>query len=60
MMGTFMIYTPHRMLLGRSSQGRKDRRDMWHAWDTREVHALYWLKTWCNDAAWKTWREWGI
>jgi hypothetical protein len=34
-MRSFIFYTPHQILLGRSNQGEWGGRDMWHVWERR-------------------------
>jgi hypothetical protein len=34
-MRSFIFYIPPQILLGRSNQGERGGRDMWHAWERR-------------------------
>lgn len=42
-MGSFMIFPPHQILLGRSNQAAgQEERSMWQAWERREIHEGFW------------------
>jgi hypothetical protein len=41
-MRSFIFYTPPQILLGRSNQGERDGRYMWHAWERRGMCTKFW------------------
>jgi hypothetical protein len=44
-MGSFIICTHHRILLGRSNQGEGGGQGIWHAWECGETCRGFWWES---------------
>jgi hypothetical protein len=43
--GSFIICTDHQILLGRSNQGERAGRGMWHAWERGQTCTGFWWES---------------
>jgi len=48
-MMSFILWTPHQTLLGRSNQEGRNRHSTWHEQDRRKIHTKSWSKTWWKE-----------